>query len=113
MTRVIQPIRETTIAVRVRTCMRPGCGHDAKCRGLCLSDYRVAHQLVAAGSTTWADLERHGRVAQPLRGGPQLRALALRLADDPLWQFKTVRQFNAKRKELAESLKAHVEAVRS
>ena len=51
----------------IMKCRRPDCSEIAVCRGLCGSDYRVAHKLVADGLVEWADLERHGKVASPKR----------------------------------------------
>ncbi len=48
-------------------CRRPECDEIAVCRGLCGSDYRVAHKLVSDGLVEWTDLERHGKVAAPKR----------------------------------------------
>lgn len=43
-------------------CRVPHCKREAKSRGLCLSCYQAAYQLVIAGSVTWKELERRGKV---------------------------------------------------
>ena len=47
--------------------MRPGCGNRVKTRGVCSGCYTAARRLVLDGATTWAELEKTGKVA-PRRG---------------------------------------------
>lgn len=65
----MKPLSEKTFVAptRVVKCRRPGCDRNAECRGLCGCDYRVAHQLVTDGLTTWEELERHGKADEPKR----------------------------------------------
>ncbi len=60
---------EKTFVAQVRgvRCRRPGCNRDSQSRGLCAVDYRVAHQLVSDGITTWIQLENHGKADPPKR----------------------------------------------
>lgn len=43
-------------------CKYPGCSDDAKKRGCCLKHYQKHVRAVAAGETTWAELESLGLV---------------------------------------------------
>lgn len=60
---------EKTFVARTRLaqCRRPGCGLEVYSRGLCGTDYRVAHGLVRDGLITWDELEQHGKVDRPKR----------------------------------------------
>lgn len=43
-----------------KVCLRDGCGKFVRCRGLCLTDYRMAATLVQRGEQTWERLESLG-----------------------------------------------------
>ncbi len=43
-----------------KTCLIEGCHKEPTARGLCSSDYQMAHYMVSAGKTTWAQLEKIG-----------------------------------------------------
>ena len=44
-------------------CLVPGCGREAKIRGLCGRCCTAARAQIKKGKTTWADLERLGLAA--------------------------------------------------
>lgn len=61
-------VREHTVAMLLpQRCMRPRCPREAKVFGLCRSCYGQARQVVLAGLTTWEELRRNGKVAEPRR----------------------------------------------
>jgi hypothetical protein len=57
----------------VAKCLLPGCGNEAVCRGQCRADYRASRNLIEAGKTTWAKLERRGLAAKPQKT-PRVKA---------------------------------------
>jgi hypothetical protein len=59
-------MKERTFVAGSR-CRRAQCPRLAVSRGLCGSCYQVAYQLVAAGATSWKELETKGKVSEPLR----------------------------------------------
>ena len=66
-------------------CLVPGCGREAKIRGLCGRCCTAARAQIKKGKTTWADLERLGLAAaakhSPIGGGePGVFAKALKNA---------------------------------
>ena len=61
-------------------CLRPGCGRDAKTRGLCAGCYSAARTLVKRGKVTWEQLEEAGKcnaVTPRQAGGGEARAWLL------------------------------------
>ena len=69
----------------VKVCLVPGCGREAKIRGLCGRCCTAARAQIKKGKTTWADLERLGLAApakhSPIGGGePGVFAKALKNA---------------------------------
>lgn len=63
-------------------CLVPGCGREAKIRGLCGRCCTAARAQIKKGKTTWADLERLGLAAEPKKaafgaGEPGVFAKAL------------------------------------
>lgn len=53
----------------VPRCVKPGCVRFRKSRGLCLTCYGYARELVKKGKATWTELEAAGK-ALPL--GPKV-----------------------------------------
>lgn len=54
-----------------KVCLIPGCGREAKCRGLCHLCYQAATKRVQRGTTTWDWLVEHGLALdakRPTRG---------------------------------------------
>lgn len=47
----------------IQHCLVPGCDRPVRSRGLCNSCYTSACYLVRQGRTTWAQLEKGGKVA--------------------------------------------------
>ena len=67
----------------VKVCLVPGCGREAKIRGLCGRCCTAARAQIKKGKTTWADLERLGLAAPPKKtafggGEPGVFAKALK-----------------------------------
>jgi hypothetical protein len=61
-------MRERTVAMPLpERCRRPGCNRAATTRGLCGSDYWAAYDLVRNNKTTWDQLRREGKIAEPRR----------------------------------------------
>ena len=65
-------------------CLTPGCGRDAKIRGLCPRCGVAARKAIKDGKATWADLERLGLATPPKKtafgGEPGVFAKALKNA---------------------------------
>ena len=65
-------------------CVVPGCGREAKIRGLCGRCCTAARAQIKKGKTTWADLERLGLATPPKKsafgGEPGVFAKALKNA---------------------------------
>jgi hypothetical protein len=68
----------------VKVCVVPGCGREAKIRGLCGRCCTAARAQIKKGKTTWADLERLGLAVAPKHkafgGEPGVFAKALKNA---------------------------------
>jgi len=65
-------VREKTVALPfAEQCLRPRCRKEVYARGLCDSDYQVAHRLVADGIVTWEQLEKSGRAAERKRNAKE------------------------------------------
>ena len=56
---------ESTNAESKPICLIPGCGREAKIRGLCGRCCTAARAQIKKGKTTWADLERLGLATAP------------------------------------------------
>ena len=56
---------EAAPKAEVKVCLVPGCGREAKVRGLCGRCSTAARAQIKKGKTTWADLERLGLAAPP------------------------------------------------
>lgn len=62
---------ERTVLARTHLCRRPNCKRPGDhARGLCTSCYRATALYVSQGVTSWAILERQGKVEQT---GPTLK----------------------------------------
>ena len=65
-----------------KVCLVPGCGREAKIRGLCGRCCTAARAQIKKGKTTWADLERLGLATPPKKsafgGEPGVFAKALK-----------------------------------
>ena len=57
------PSAESAKAESKPICLVPGCGREAKIRGLCARCGTAARAQIKKGKTTWADLERLGLAA--------------------------------------------------
>jgi hypothetical protein len=73
----------------VKVCLVPGCGREAKIRGLCGRCCTAARAQIKKGKTTWGDLERLGLAAAPKKaafGGGEVgvfaKALKARTANE-------------------------------
>ena len=49
----------------MRKCLNPQCDRARRSRGLCVNCYQAALRLVRIGRTTWASLEKSGKVEAP------------------------------------------------
>ena len=72
----------------VKVCLVPGCGREAKIRGLCGRCGTAARAQIKKGKTTWAKLEELGLATPPRKsafgtGEPGVfsKALAAKLGD--------------------------------
>lgn len=59
-------MKEKFFAASAR-CRRPSCPRPVYSRGLCSSCYSMAAQLVRDKVTSWDDLRKNGKVAEPVR----------------------------------------------
>jgi len=59
------PIKRAMITL---TCIMEDCTNEQYCRGLCRPCYRAATKQVAAGRTTWRELEQKGLCLKTGRG---------------------------------------------
>ena len=48
-------------------CKVPGCDEEVSSRGVCSGHYQQAYRLVEKGKTTWAKLEKSGKVGSSNR----------------------------------------------
>ena len=75
---------EAAPQAEVKICLVPGCGREAKIRGLCGRCCTAARAQIKKGKTTWADLEKLGLAAPPKKsafgGEPGVFAKALKNA---------------------------------
>jgi len=61
-------------------CLHPACGREQSLRGLCRDCYESVARAVRQGKTTWAAMERQGKVL-PVRLGRSGKRLAWFLED--------------------------------
>ena len=55
-----------------KVCKVEGCGRPAKVRGLCMRCYALAWRAVCQQRTSWAELEKEGKV-NPIQLGSKSR----------------------------------------
>lgn len=58
-------------------CLNPYCDNKRKVRGLCKTCHRAASKLIAKGKTTWAKLEKAGKILHSNRQSGSQRSLWL------------------------------------
>lgn len=82
------PNAENTNAESKPICLVPGCGREAKIRGLCGRCCTAARAQIKKGKTTWAKLEELGLAAEPKKAafgagepGVFAKALAAKLGE--------------------------------